>query len=115
MTQPRETKPEWTIPYRTRPDHRVVSVSQLQLLRPQQSGTGIVIIDGYLDVTEITESVITTGADGSWSARNQERIVREKAVTLYLPESALRVFVAGVLRDNRKPSHPDCVDVGDRP
>ena len=105
MTHPDDETPV-TIPYRLRPDHRVLSVGNLTLMRPQQSGTGIVVVEGYMDVTEILEQAFRVAPSGSYHPHGPARTqhVREHVVTLYVPEFAVRSFAEAVMRDARTPN-----------
>lgn len=92
-----------TIPHRIRADHRVMSVSGLMLSRPQNSDTGIVVIDGHLDVMDVLSEQFRISSDGVYLPKTREtRLVREKVVTLMLPEAALRRFIAGILQEERR-------------
>ena len=95
-----------TIPYRIRPDHRSLSVGNLTLMRPQQAGTGIVVVEGYMDVTEILEQAFRIAPSGSYHPQGPAHTqhVREHVVPLYVPEFAVRSFAEAVMRDTRTPN-----------
>ena len=97
-----------TIPYRIRPDHRSLSVGNLTLMHPQQSGTGIVVVEGYMDVTDILQQAFRITPSGSYHPHGPARThhVREHVVTLYVPEFAVRSFAEAVMRDAR-PQNPN--------
>ena len=105
MTNP-DNETHVTIPYRIRPDHRSLSVGNLTLMRPQQSGTGIVVVEGYMDVTDILEQAFRITPSGSYHPHGPARTqhVREHVVTLYVPEFAVRSFAEAVMRDARMPN-----------